>query len=127
MSDNEDTQPNAPAEVAAGHPSGAGATAPADPGDPHSGAPLHNPMYIVTARGPELLHWPAQRWATAVYPATREAMEARLKAYLKETHAILWLDWDLGRPDSYEKAIRWMMDDFFVKMGIVPPSSEMPS
>jgi hypothetical protein len=90
----ENPQHRALAEVATGDGSGPSAPGAAPPVPPTGGAPF-----------------------------LRDQMEARLDQYWKDLHCILWLDWDLGRPDSREKAKAWVLDHFLPALGVIESAS----
>jgi hypothetical protein len=48
----------------------------------------------------------------------REKAEKKIRKYLYDLHVTLWSDFDLHRPDSFEKAVEWFLDQV-VRAGLV--------
>jgi hypothetical protein len=48
----------------------------------------------------------------------REKAEKKIRKYLYDLHVTLWADFDLHRPDSFEKAVEWFTDQA-VRAGLV--------
>jgi hypothetical protein len=40
----------------------------------------------------------------------RSKAEKKIRKYLEDLHVTLWSDFDLHRPDSFEKAVEWFLD-----------------
>jgi hypothetical protein len=48
----------------------------------------------------------------------RSKAEKKIRKYLYDLHVTLWSDFDLHRPDSFEKAVEWLLDQV-VRAGLV--------
>jgi hypothetical protein len=48
----------------------------------------------------------------------RSKAEKKIRKYLYDLHVTLWSDFDLHRPDSFEKAVEWFLDQA-VRAGLV--------
>jgi hypothetical protein len=48
----------------------------------------------------------------------REKAEKKIRKYLHDLHVTLWSDFDLHRPDGFERAVEWFLDQA-VRAGLV--------
>jgi hypothetical protein len=48
----------------------------------------------------------------------REKAEKKIRKYLHDLHVTLWSDFDLHRPDGFERAVEWFTDQV-VRAGLV--------
>lgn len=39
-----------------------------------------------------------------------DAIEQAARSYLKSKRVTLWADWDITRPDSFDKAVGWLTE-----------------